>query len=492
MERMLRTVQGIALACFLALAINNERVDGAQPKSFEFLPDISAMVELSGYVPDNADYDFRTRRAIHIDFLKVDNWFVCFQFNERDIFGDSPRQYDHELEYIGFGREISNGSRFKLFCDHTCNNPPRKYGLGERFNQIHWTEIGIGFETLGMKLGHRSQGQTNYMASLSGVRRPTECDYEWIFRLSLRRDAEAIRGRLFYVQLDLKSIYDDRGLTFSPKLEIGNRIQLSKPGDISLIQFLSYEYQPDAFGIGESEEFSAAGLRLEMVLGERDAGNPGVESTDFIPEFRIEGGYSYIYDSKYVHGSDVEIDIDCFKWDEKALSINTYVGMLTRSHFGNPYQVKYEIGPSLQFAMFGKELKLNYSYASIYQVDTERLKRSYSRFDIGLATNKNSPISWKVSAGLYPDTSHFDYWGDLAGLVRWDILEKGKVIPYLGSDMHCLIGDDSNFGLAAEAGVRFQGKTGRLSLYLRWQDDLDPFRYGSDSSQTLAGFGVEF
>lgn len=502
---MLRT----ALAVLLALFINSWGTHGAEQKTFDFLPDVAAMVEVGGYVHNTPDYDLRVRRAIHFDLLRSNNWFVCFQFNERDIFGDGPRQYDHKLEYIGFGKELSGRGRLKLFCDHTCNNPPRKYGLDERFNQIHWTEIGIGFETSGMRLGHRSEGQTNYMVSLSRIRRPTNCDYEWAFRLSLRRDAKAVRDHLFYAQFDLKSIYDGRGLTFSPKLEVGNRIQPSKFGNVSLIQFLSYEYQPDALGVDESEGFSMAGMRLEMALAQDGVEKLRTERISFIPKLRIEGGYSYIHDNKYVQSSDVRICTDCFEWAGKTISANTYVGMLTRSKFGNPYQVKYEIGPSLRFEMDRKELWLNLAYASIYDVDTEESKRSYGRLDIELGNDKDSPLSWRIAPGLYLYTHHFDYWGDLAGSVRWDILsrfigtksseqskrpilEGRKAIPYLGIDAHYLIGGDSNLGLAGEAGIIFQGGAGKFIFYLRWQDDIDPFRYGDDARQTMTGVRVEF
>ncbi len=236
----------------------------------KFLTDVNVAIEAAGV--SGGDYNARITRKVQFDALRIKRWFLHFGFQEESLFDPSPSQLDHELEYLGIGYETARG-RIRFFWDHTCHNPSRKLPEGER-NDIHWNELGIGYETTGMMLGHKNDGiesdsgsewlnSINGKASLSKIFQSTENDYEWMFKLGIRDDVFRIGNQVFYIQLSLNSTYDDRGIKLNPSVEIGDRIRLSE--DISLIAFISYEHSYDWYSLGEGENFLSAGLGLKWV-----------------------------------------------------------------------------------------------------------------------------------------------------------------------------------------------------------------------------------
>jgi hypothetical protein len=114
----------------------------------ELLTNVQASLEFAGVHGGN--YRFKARRGVHLDILRLEDLFIHFAIQENSFFDCSPSQFDHSIEYFSIGYETTKG-RIKLFWDHTCNNPSRQLAEDKR-NDIHWNEIGIGYETRGMRL----------------------------------------------------------------------------------------------------------------------------------------------------------------------------------------------------------------------------------------------------------------------------------------------------------------------------------------------------
>ena len=468
--------------------------------SVRLLTDVNAAIEAAGV--SGGDYRARITRKVQFDALRIKDWFLHLGFREESLLDPSPSQLDHELEYLGIGYKTAHG-RIKLFWDHTCHNPSRKLPKRKR-NDIHWNELGIGYETTGMMLGHKNDGikfnsgsewfnNINWRASLSKIWMRTENDYEWISKLGIRDDVFRMGNQVFYIQLSLNSIYDDRGINLNPCLEIGDRIRLKE--NISLSPFVSYKHFHDWYGLGEGEDFFSAGLRLEMGLGHENANNfsnlekPKISWT---PKFHINGGYTHFVDNDdYGYSSDFAIDLDILELDQdKTLSLNTYAGILTLPHDLNPHIVMYKIGPSLEIDLDNFDLRIFHSYSCLYGLEDTGVIRNYNLLVLELENNNASHWNWNVKIGVYPSTKNFNYWGDLRGSLGYDFYKKG-ITPYINFSGHYLQGKGSVFGYAIEAGGKIPGESGDFSVYLSFQDDFDVYRFGK-GTQTLLGMRFKF
>ncbi|MFX0200671.1 MAG: hypothetical protein ACFFCW_31510 [Candidatus Hodarchaeota archaeon] len=468
--------------------------------SIRFLTDVNAAIEAAGVI--GGDYDARITRKVHFDALRIRRWFLHFGFQEENLFDPSPSQLDHELEYLGIGYEIGRG-RIKLFWDHTCHNPSRKLPKEKR-NDIHWNELGIGYETIGMMLGHKNDGiefdsgfewlnSINWRASVSKIFQRTENKYEWMFKLGARDDVFKIGNQVFYIQLEVNSIYDDRGVRLNPSVEIGDRISLNE--NICLIPFVSYKHFHDWYSLGEGEDFFFAGLGLEMGLRHgkhNNFSNPGKLRISWAPEIHIDGGYASIVNNEdYGYSSDVAFDLDLLKlYQDKTFTLNTYAGILTLPDDLNPYLVKYDIGPSLTIGLDYFDLRIFHSYSCLYGLVDTGVIRNYNLLALGLKNNNASHWDWNAQIGGYPSTKNFDYWGYLRGSLGFNSRIK-RITPYIQCSGHYLPGRSSVFGYAIEAGGKIPGESGDFSLYLSFQDDFDFFRFGK-GTQTLLGFRCKF
>ena len=468
--------------------------------SVKFLTDVNIAIEAAGI--SGGDYSASITREVQFDALRIRDWFLHFGYQEESLFDPSPSQLDHELEYVGVGYETARG-RIKLFWDHTCHNPSRKLPKRKR-NDIHWNEVGIGYETTGMMLGHKNDGiefdsgsewlnNINWRASLSKIWQRTENEYEWMFKLDIRDDVFRMGNQVFYIQLSLNSIYDDRGINLNPFLEIGDRIRLSE--NIYLTAFVSYEHFHDWYSLEEGEDFFSAGLGLEMGLGHENHNsfsNLEKPKISWAPEFHVIGGYANVIDNDdYGYSSDVAIDLDILKLDQdKTVSLNTYAGILTLPHDLNPYLVKYDIGPSLEIELDYFDLRIFHSYSCLYGLKDTGVIRNYNLLALELKNNNASHWNWNVQIGVYPSTKNFNYWGDSRGSLGLNFHMK-RITPYINFSGDYLPGKSSVLGYAIEAGGKIPGESGDFSLYFSFQDDFDVFRSGK-GTQTLLGFRCEF
>ena len=482
----------------LSASQGSNQKEAKKDSSLKFLTDVNAAIGAAGV--RGGDYAARTIREVRFDALRIGQWFAHVGVRETSLFDPSPSQLDHELEYLGIGYETIHG-RIRLFWDHTCHNPTRAVPE-EEVNGIHWNELGIGFETTGMRLGHKNDGvkfdsgsewlnRINWKASVSRIWMRAENDYEWIFKFAMRNDSFRVKNQVFFIRFALDAIYDDRGINLNPCLEIGDRIRLN--GNTYLIPFVSYERFQDWYGIGDGEDFFSIGLSLEMGVSHEDLGrssNSGNLKVSWFPGFHIDGGYAKIVDNEdYGYSSDFTLDVDILKLGQnKTVSLNTYVGILTLPNDFNPYAIAYRVGPSFRIDLRNIALRILHSYSSLYGLENSGVIRDYNLIALELRNNDASHWDWHVKGGLYPSTKDFDFWGDLQAGLCFHLFPK-HITPYLCASVHYLQGKSSVFGHAIEAGVRIPGRVGSFRAYLRLQDDFDVFRFGRGRQKLL---GVKF
>jgi hypothetical protein len=471
----------------------------------KLLTDVHASIEIAGV--SGGDYRLKTARQLQFDILKVKEWFFRFGIQENSLFDYSPSQFDHTIQYFATGYETSDG-RISLFWDHTCNNPARKL-LEEERNDIRWNEIGIGYETTGMRFGHNNDdidfdyasewlNILNWRISLSKVWMRTENDYEYMFKLGIRDDVLRVGNQVFYAQFNFNAIYDDRGTNLDPLVEAGDRILLGK--NVCLVPFVSYERFNDWYGLDEGEDFFLAGLRLEAALGgdnspdlesSRKAKNTGVFPGEQSLRFHVNGGYNANLQGtkKKTRSSDLNVDLDLLKFDDdKVFTINTYAGILTESGAFEIQNVNYKIGPSLKINLADYYLRLFHSYSCLYGVDDEGVIRNYNL--LGAEMARDAQLSWHLLGAVYPSTTNFDYHAHLQATLGYDFRAKG-ITPYMNGSLNYLFGDNSVFGNAFEGGLKIPGKEGAFIVYLRLEDSFDVFRFG-EGSQTWLGFRLVF
>ena len=261
----------------------------------------------------------------------------------------------------------------------------------------------------------------NWKASISRVWMRRENDYEYMLKLGARDDIFRRGNQVFYTQLDLNLVHDDRGVNLNPSVEIGNRICLNK--NACLTPFVCYEHFHDWYRLGKGEDIFSAGLRLEMGLGREASGSflnsrkseisgnekatndfPDYEE-DQIPKFHIWGGYNTnIYgNKKSCRSSDLAVDVDLLKLGyNKTLALNTYAGIITEPGAFDIHNIDYKIGPSLKIDLADFDLRLFHTYRCLYGIEDEGLIKSYNIF--GLEMSNEGQLSWIAQAGVYLST----------------------------------------------------------------------------------------
>ncbi len=462
----------------------------------EVLTDISVSLEAAGIY--KGDYQAKTQREVQFDALRIKGLHIHFGLREDILFNGSPEQIDHIINYIRAGYEIFNG-RIILLWDHTCHNPSRQ--LKQR-NEIHWNEVGIGFQTNGMMLGHKDDNISfdasskwlntiHWKATFSKIWMRTENDYEWMLKLGARDDVFRKGAHVFYTQSDLELIHDYRGVNFNSNLEVGDRFHLNEYTCLKL--FLGYEHYNDWYYLDHREDMFSGGLSLEMGLGgEGDWIHPPIKKQGIsrAPDCSITGGYSIILDNeRYGHASDFAFALNLLKpGPDTRLGLNTYVGILTLPGDLNPHWIKYEIGPSLRIDLKEYYLDLVYSYSSLFGVETDRSMKDHHK--LGIEIREDMWAHWDIKAGLaaYPLTSSFDYDGEVFIDLTLNLSPKGMTF-YTDCSLKYLYGSIDHLGYAIESGVTLSGKKGNCNIYWRQQEDIDILKFDEGRQVSL---GIRF
>jgi hypothetical protein len=510
----LRTVLAFLLTWAFADATEAGTDSGTTTdEQLKLLTDVHAGIEAAAV--QGGDYGLKTSRELQFDILRSNDFFIHFGIQENSIFDYSPSQIDHTIQYISAGYERNNG-RIGLFWDHTCNNPSKDLPAG-KFNEIRWNEIGIGYETTGMRLGHRNDDinfddksywlhNINWSAAFSKVWMKHENDYDFMLKLGIRDDFLKIENHIFYALARTNAIYDDRGINWSPSVEIGDRFRLAK--NVNLVPFVSYERFYDWYGLSDSEDFYLAGLRLEASLGPDNSGglskNSGYFDNDKFSSrknarpddkqirFHINGGYNVNLDGshKESRSSDLNIDMDILRFDDnKILTINTYAGILTEPGAFEVQSINYKAGPSLCIDMNDYYLRFFHSYSCLYGADYDGVIRKYNL--VGAEVGSDAQLRWLLQGAAYPATTRFDYDAHLHAALGYDFDSGEFITPYLDGALKHLFGDNQEFGHALEGGLKFRGELGNFVLYLRLEKSFDVFRFG-EGRQTWCGFRFVF
>jgi len=469
-------------------------------KRVGFLTDVNVAFEIADVL--KGDYAAKTAREIQFDAIKIGKLNFHFGLREDILFNSSPAQLDHVINYLKTGYEIFDG-RIILLWDHTCHNPSIKLEEGKR-NEIHWNELGIGYESNGMMLGHKGEGITfstgstwinniNWKASMSKIWMRTENDYDWILKIGIRDDLFRVGRHVFYTLTNLETIYDHRGISFNSNLEVGDRYHFNEHS--YLIAFLNYRHFNDWYDLDYEEDIFSAGLVFEMGLRSKsppDHSDMKERNTAWDPGLSVTGGYSNILgDNRYGHSSDFSINLNLFKVKSDILvGVKTYTGIITIPGDLNPHWVKYEIEPSLRIDIDEGYLNMLYSYSSLYSVENDQSMKDYHK--LSLEITKNMWTHWDINAGFgaYLSTSNFKYNGEVFGDLTFRLNPKG-ISPYLNCSFNYLEGRTDLLGYGIETGIIIPGEKGSCNIYWRQQDDMDIFRY-EEGKRTFLGIGCGF
>jgi len=485
-----------------AAGLTNSDSNGPQPI---FLTDVQVGIGIAGV--SGGDYDLRTTGQVQFDILRLGKWFMHSEIQEISLFDPSPSQMDHTIRYLSAGWEADAG-RFGFFWDHTCNDPTRNLPDAKN-NVIRWNELGIGFVTHGMRLGHENDGidfdsssqwlnKLDWSISFSRVWMRNENDYNYMLKLGLRDDWLRIDNHVFFAQFKLNTIDSSRGTNFDPSVELGDRIRLGK--NLRIVPYISYERFNDWYALDAEEEFFLYGLRLEAALGPDNSDDlrqnkppkDSFLSSDQPPlRFHVTGGYNTNLHGthKSSSSSDLSIDLDLLEFDDdKVLTLNTYAGILTSSGGFEIQNVNYRIGPSLKINLADYYLRLFHSYSCLYGVDHSGVIRNCNLLGAELADD--AQLSWSLQAAAYPTTTNFDYDAHLQASLGYDLYAKG-ITPYVDGSLIYLIGDDSVTGNAVEAGLKIPGSLGSFVLYLRQENSFNVFRF-DEGEQRWFGFRLVF
>ncbi|MBN2020925.1 MAG: hypothetical protein JW749_11965 [Sedimentisphaerales bacterium] len=499
--RMRKIAVFIVVAILPAGVCKAGDVNQPDPNEIKLLTDVYAGIGIAG--TKGGDYGLQTTRKMHFDIMNVQEWFLHLGFEEISLYDYSPSQMFHVIGYISGGFETDKG-RFSLFWDHTCHNPVRQFPENKK-NVIRWNELGIGYETTGMRFGHENDGidfdnssewlrQLNWKASLANVWMRHKNDYDYMFKFGIRDDFLRIRNNIFYVQFKLDTIYDDRGTNFNYFVEAGDRMLLTR--NISFVPFVSYESYNDWYGMDDGEDFFFYGLRLEAAL-EADSSlknvfeenksqrEPVFSSAEPTFRFNVSAGYNTNLQGthKDSRSSDVFFDLDILKFgDDKVLTLNTYAGIHTPTGAFNIRSVVYKIGPSLKIDLDEYYLRFLHTYSCLYGYEHSGVIRNYNF--LGAEIGKDAQLSWNFGAGVFPTTTRFDYDALLRATLGYDFSTDG-ITPYINSSLIYLIGDDSVTGNALEGGLKIPSRDGSFIVYLRQENSFDVFRFGKGEQRWL-------
>jgi hypothetical protein len=469
-------------------------------KRVGFLTDVNVAFEVADVL--KGDYTAKTAREIQFDIIKIGKLNFHFGLREDILFNSPPAQLDHVINYLKTAYEIFNG-RIILLWDHTCHNPSIKLEEGNK-NDIHWNELGIGYEGNGMMLGRKGEGITfsagsawinsiNWKAFLSKIWMRTENDYDWILKIGIRDDLFRAGRHVFYTLTDLDTIYDNRGISFNSNIEVGDRYHFSEHS--YLIAFLNYKHFNDWYDLDYEEDRFSAGLAFEMGLRGKsppDHSDMKERNMSWEPALSVTGGYSDILgDNRYGHSSDLSIDLNMLKLKSDILfSFETYAGIITIPGELNPYWIKYEIGPSLKIDLDKGYLNMLYSYSSLYSVESDQSLKDYHKFSLQIT--KNMRTHWDINAGFgaYLSTSNFEYNGEVFGDLTFRLSPKG-ISPYVNCAFNYLEGRADLPGYGIETGLEIPGEKGTCVVYWRQQEDMDIFRY-EEGKRTFLGIRCGF
>ena len=482
----------ISAALFISICEASD-VNETAENEIKLLTDVHAGLGIAG--AKGGDYGLQTTRKLHFDILNFREYFLHLGFEEISLYDYSPSQMYHTIGYISGGIETDEG-RLSLFWEHTCHNPTRLFP-DNKDNTIRWNEIGIGYETTGMRFGHENDGikfdystewlhRLNWKASIIGVWMKHDNDYDYMAKFGIRDDYLRIQNNVFYAKFGLDAIYDDRGTNFNYLIEAGDRILLTR--NISLVPYVSYESFNDWYDLDEGEDFFFYGLRLEAALGpdnsrknvleeNKPRWEPVISSEKLPLKFSISAGYNTNLQGthKDSRSSDVFFDLDILKFDDnKTMTLNTYAGILTPSDEFNIENVNYKIGPSLKIDFTDYYLRFFHTYSCLYGYQHTGVIRNYNL--LGAQIGKDAQLSWNFGAGAFPTTTRFDYDALLKGTLGYDFNPDG-ITPYINGSLAYYVGDDSVTGNALEGGLKIPGDFGTFTVYLRHENNFDVFRF---------------
>jgi len=476
-----------------------------------FLPDIGLSAETMMLRGHEVGYNALLRRAVELDLFRHGNFVVTFHWKDQTALDGGPRHLSNGFEYLGLNWDTPIG-RWTGFCRHTCNHTVGT-PVGD---QLRWTELGVGFTTHGMRLGHEDRGlpeaegpglewllRPQCDLSLATVTATANNEYDFRARGRVRQDFLRMEKHIGYVQAAV-DLFRGSGDPYGYSVEIGDRVRWFRKVDLWL--FLGYERKPDVFGADTRAAHTLmAGTRLTTLS------TPNLMPDALsLPELAFAGTYGSTFDDSG-SGGDTQLAVNLRRSHRTLIRMDGSIRLLTGGDL-TPKCVVYEVGPTIRNEGTRVSMDLTYHYVSRHDANRdEEDYRSYHLVRVGTMTN-GMDTRWQDERIDFGDPGFaglnvFNRMFGVAGMVgarnyrhealieaggRWDAARYGRNVLYGSLLARCFLGGGGLLGYEPEIGWRWPGKLGSVGLYLAHNRNIDPIRYDRNDDRTTLGVRVAF
>jgi hypothetical protein len=360
-------------------------------------------------------------------------------------------------------------------------------------------------------------GRISWKLSASRMFLTSKNKYEWTGEAKLRINSPTRPGGP-YLSAGLDWIYDERGFVVNPGAEVGYQVFLGS-GFFSTA-FLRWERVHDAdVYLGRMEDFVFFGFEIGRMIPCTETGEePCNGSGRGIGEMQIHatGGYAYMGTNRdFGYKGDTRFWLTppsaWFAGTEVGLEI--FAGITTPPGDLNPNTIVYRAKPSLAWTAKDVTLSVHFEYSRRecvgYKIADKETREKHALGvtvrNHGLAPPEGegeAPFlpelrfhfdpEWDMTVEVFLKGHRFDFDGEIRGSVALDVVTLDVFAVYFRFNASQLCGGRAPLGYGAETGVRMEGETGTTALYIRFQKDVDPFRFKDNSEQILFGFKFVF
>jgi hypothetical protein len=496
-----------------------------------FLPSAALLVDSEFYAENDAGYTMILHRVIGVDVLRYSNIVLSFSVNEGIRYKDTDSNYlypyliRNQMDFVNLRWELPQGS-LSWFIDHSCNNNINEDVAGSR--RVRWYGTGLGWETNGMRLGHRNTGITfgkaehfeilniiNYGFSAAKSLSTRYNNYTMIARGALRYDPLRYYFLIPYIEGSLEALVEDR-VKIDRALEAGMRISLL---NVDITPYVGYRHRHDLdLDNMRAVDLYLIGFRLEaLVGGERWQEERDIKMPLLLPGIHFSGGYGYLVLDEYLYfNSDILFEVDLIRIENLTVFLNNRLSHNSSSKRKGLYpRYLYYIAESgLSYDMhnlrayvepfyrYGRFDEGNYyrGYNEQFQMIGLRLKsRGMEIGDINYGIGFGggggfewlNSINWLVSAGRTVHENNYCYDWDCQLKLRWDILRYWVIIPYLSGAVRFIRDESSVWEYSTETGVRLHFGLD-LMLFHQYHYRTEPdISNGFDGQFHLVGVRLE-
>ena len=509
------------------------------------VPRVRLGLEYGGLVVSRGDFSSSFRYDYLIDLLQYGRHILFTEINGEIDWGTPGlalafNRVRHNIAIIGYRYDLGNyyvGAQFY----HRCYNPIQ--GEGKVALSLHNRTIATTYYA-GLELVDKAMlvaqedygidfnpakpfeflGRCHFALNLNKVFSRQDTNLSWLFIGRTRLDILRFHNLVPYVAAD-GELLGQGPWNFVPRVETGVRFHWQTVEFTPFVQWGHTEewlriFYGDKSIHFESRSYLYAGGRLEFLLDRENiarrasfAGQPW----QFFSEVHGQGEYGLIIGSKYNQSfGGLNLNLDLVRWQHLNLFSNLTMHMDSSSSTFSPdklllavdYGLRYD-WPKIFLEAFGRSAARLDAYTyhdggespnlAGARIGTQGIRLGH--YDDGIDFNSPERFQWlhkfdaAVSLGHYFNSSNWPATWNVAAQARWDILRRGRMIPFVAGGLDFADAHRSSRDVVeyyVQPGVRFHGVMD-LALYYRWQHRETIFTFrGPIENQNLLGIQVLF